>query len=393
MIRVAMIVLHDMAWDRRVDREARALAAAGYDVAVFCLESTDKPAVEKRGGYTIRRVATSATAPWSKPLRKARAFSRRERQLLSAIVAYGPAVVHCHDLPTLRTGIRAGRQTGARVVFDDHELYPDSLMQRKFQRSFPVQRYWRSIEAKYVPQADAVITVSPGIARILRERHHVEPLVLLNVPEELLPPCTTSRLREELDIPEDVPVVLYQGLLLEAGRSLRELVEAMTRVPRAILVVQGTGAGLQEMAALVESSGLSDRVRFMGWVPTEELYSYTCGATVGTVFLDGVELSHQHSLPNRLFLYFMAGVPTVVSDLPDMADLVDLERVGVKAAPRDPVAMADAINWLIEHPDERRQMAERARAISEMRYNWTIQSQGLLDLYVELTGARTPAIT
>ena len=72
--------------------------------------------------------------------------------------------------------------------------------------------------------------------------------------------------------------------------------------------------------------------------------------------------------------------------------VVDLERVGVKAAPRDPVAMADAINWLIEHPDERRQMAERARAISETRYNWTMQSQGLLDLYVELTDARTPAI-
>ncbi len=393
MTRVAMIVLHDMAWDRRVDREARALADAGYDVTVFCLQGPDFPDAETRNGYAIRRVASRATAPWTRPLSKINHFRRRERDIVTAVAAHRPSVVHCHDLPTLRMGFRAASGCDARVVFDDHELYPDSLMQRKFQRSYPVQKYWRSIEAKYVPRADAVVTVSPGIARILHERHGVDPLVVLNVPEELLPPCTGSRLRDELGIPQETPIVLYQGLLMEVGRSLTELIEAMARVPDAALVVQGTGDGLEGMKRRAAELGLSARTHFMGWVPTDELYSYTCGVTVGTVFLDGLELSHRHSLPNRLFLYMMAGVSAAVSDLPDMAALVDAEQIGVKVAARDPESMADGINWLIKHPEERQLMAERGRHLSETRFSWATQSQALLDLYSSLTGAPTSEIT
>ncbi|GAB4276437.1 MAG: glycosyltransferase family 4 protein [Coriobacteriia bacterium] len=383
--RIAMIVLHDMVWDRRVDRAASALAEAGYEVTVFCLRSADQPRTETHNGYRIERAVPWETSPWSKPLTKIKQSSERKRGLVAAVSAYAPDVVHCHDLPTLEYGVLVRERTGAKVVFDDHELYPDSLMQKKGgQGSAPVITYWRSVEKRFVPQADAVITVSSGIARIHKERYGVKAHVVLNVPERLEPPCARSRLREALSLDEQVPIVLYQGLLLETGRSLVELVDAMAQVPAAHLAVQGSGDGKAAMEARVAERGITERVHFMGWLPTEDLYSYTCGATVGTVFLDGVEKSHQNSLPNRLFLYMMAGVPVAVSNLPVMSEFVRRERIGITANPRDPDSMAAAIRWLIDHPEERAEMAVRGRRLAETTYNWPVQKQVLLDVYADL---------
>jgi glycosyltransferase involved in cell wall biosynthesis len=68
-----------------------------------------------------------------------------------------------------------------------------------------------------------------------------------------------------------------------------------------------------------------------------------------------------------------------------MSLIVDGEGIGVKAAPRDPDSIAAAIRWLIEHPEERADMAVRARELAETTYNWEVQSQALLDLYERLT--------
>jgi glycosyltransferase involved in cell wall biosynthesis len=81
----------------------------------------------------------------------------------------------------------------------------------------------------------------------------------------------------------------------------------------------------------------------------------------------------------------MAGVVPAVTDLPGMSLIVDGEGVGVKAAPRDPDSIASAIRWLIEHPQEREEMAARARTLAETTYNWEVQSGRLLDLYERLT--------
>jgi len=383
MSRVAMVVLHDMRWDRRIDRAASAVAGAGHEVAIFCARGDDLPAVEKRGGYEIRRVATPETAPWRRPIAKISASRRRDAELTQAIAAWNPDLVHCHDLPALAPGVRAAAERDAKVIYDDHELFPDSLEQKA--RSFVVA-HWRRMERRYVPQADAIVTVSPGLAEILKERYGGEPVVVPNVPEEIMPPCEGSRLREEYGIPDETPIVLYQGLLLEVGRSLIELVEAMQHVPDAALVVMGTGAGEQPMRERVQALGLEDRVIFTGWLPTEEVYSYTCGVTVGTVFHDGVTVSHQHAWPNRLFLYMMAGVPMAVADLPGLKRIAEGEGVGVTATPRDPQSMADAINWLIEHPSERAEMARRGREAAETTYNWPVQKRTLLDVYERLLG-------
>ena len=94
-----------------------------------------------------------------------------------------PDAVHAHDAAMLLPGLLAARRVGARLVYDSHELASGVGYH---------SRTWAvvvgAVERLGAPRADAVITVSGGIAERLRERYglHDRPVVVRNIPD--LPP-------------------------------------------------------------------------------------------------------------------------------------------------------------------------------------------------------------
>lgn len=380
---VVMIVLNDMTFDARVRREAATLAAAGHQVDVVCQSGTGLAEVEQVDGFAVRRVSQVGRVSWRRPLRKLAEFRIRERELVRAVAALEPDVVHCHDTPTLVAGSRAARACGAAVVYDAHELYPDSLMQRKYQRAAPVQAYWRRVERRHIPQAHAVITVSPGHRDTLAARFGVDAIVLPNV-LPLEPQCEGSPLREQLGIAPHAPVLLYQGALLSVGRSVDELLQVIARIPDAVLVVQGAGAGLDSAKERTAGLGVSDRVHFMGQLDPGDLYRLTCGVDIGTAFIDGITLNHRLTWPNRIFMFMMAGVPIAATDVPGMGGLVTELGIGATAAPTDVDDMERAVRSLLDDPDGRAEMGRRAREAAEREYNWEHVSGRLVSLYDRL---------
>ena len=53
--------------------------------------------------------------------------------------------------------------------------------------------------------------------------------------------------------------------------------------------------------------------------------------------------NHRLALPNKVFEYIAAGVPVVVSDLPELRRLVEEHGVGWTADARRPAALAEAL--------------------------------------------------
>jgi hypothetical protein len=92
-----------------------------------------------------------------------------------------------------------GKQTtGARIVYDSHELAREEHSESWLWRML-CRPHVCAIEAAGVHDADRVVTVSPGIARLLAETYSlaVSPLVVLNVPEyrsvETHPPLSLNQ--------------------------------------------------------------------------------------------------------------------------------------------------------------------------------------------------------
>jgi hypothetical protein len=85
-----------------------------------------------------------------------------------------------------------------------------------------------------------------------------------------------------------------------------------------------------------------------------------------------------------MFEYMAAGLPVIASDFPLWRQIVDGAGCGLLVDPLDPVAIADAMQWILEHPAGAEAMGRRGRQAVEEKYNWEREAEKLIGLYERL---------
>jgi glycogen(starch) synthase len=412
--RVCMFVHNALLHDSRVEREAAALAAAGYDVRVVAARGAGTPARERRDGFDVERVDSDPTptravrralaargrggdiGTVAAPLHGGRAGIRgaAERLALRAHLAAelarylrraaaaggtAPAQVWMgHDLDALPAAWLARRRHGGRLLYDSHELFSERIAVSSAARPF-----WRAIERWLAPRADAVVTVGDGVAAELARRYRMpSPTVVRNLPASApADPADRSPLRAALGLAADARIALYLGGL-QPGRGLEILVDVAARLAVGdVVVLMGPGhpdyvAALRERAA---RAGAAERLVLAPAVPTEDVVRWAAGADVGLALIQNVSLSYFLSLPNKLFEYVAAGLPVVASDFPELRGVVEGRGLGAVCAPDDPDAIARAIAWTLDDPDRHERLRAAARAAAA-ELTWDAESRVLVEL-------------
>jgi glycosyltransferase involved in cell wall biosynthesis len=359
-----MLLHKSVVHDSRVRREAATLAQAGHDVTVVEL---DPDARGRLDGFS--RVSAAPPA-W---VRRALPFHLYRAAFLAAFVARvvrgRPDVVHAHDAAMLLPGLLGARLTGAKLVYDSHELATGVPY-----REVGWTRFVSAVEKIALPRCAAVVTVTDGIADRLHERYRLRqrPVVVRNVCGlPAAPP--TGELRARLDI-GDAPLVLHQGAAAP-DRGCEVLIRAMAEVPGAHLVFlgdEGEPGYVDRLRALADS-----RVHFVPSVPVERLLALTAEADVGVSLLQDTCENHRLALPNKVFEYVAAGVPVVASDLPEMRRLIERHGIGWTVAPDSSHEIAAAV---------REALAAATRV--DCAFSWQSESRGLRRAYEALAGAQ-----
>jgi glycosyltransferase involved in cell wall biosynthesis len=377
-MRVAMLLHKSVEHDSRVRREASALARAGHRVSV--LELAPLPgAAAALEGFERRSCLPPA---W---MRRRLPFQLYRLAFLAAFVRaqvrLRPDVIHAHDAAMLAPGILGARLTGARLVYDSHEL-ATSVPYR--------ERAWAwfvaGIERVIVPRCAAVITVSEGIAERLRLRYRLSrtPTVVRNVTALRLD--GPGNLRARLGIDAATPLVLHQGAPAPA-RGCEVLLDAVQRLAGVHLAFLGDPEPgyAERLRREVRAHGLEDRVALLPSVPLERLLAHTAEADVGVTLLQDTCENHRLALPNKLFEYIAARVPVVASALPETSALVERHGVGWCVPPGDAAALADALHRALRGRDDpalRERLECAARELS-----WEREQQRLVGLYARLAPA------
>ncbi len=293
-------------------------------------------------------------------------------------LATGAQVWHAHDLNTLDIGCRCKRlRPGTRLVYDSHELATErSRMGRRHRR--------QALRKEHLGLAsvDEAIWSSISYARRAVEQHGIPfPNIVRNVPE-LIEVKQGWDLHQRLAIPAGKRILLYQGSIQE-HRGIEETIEAITQLAGCVLVVIGYGYHRPALEDLVRRRGLTERVKFFGPIPNDELLYYTASADVGLCIIQGQSLSYRWSLPNKLFEYMMAGIPVVASDYEEMGRVVREEGVGTVCDPTDPASIVAAVRAIIDNPPAEARYRAAAKAATG-RYHWAEEAKVLLAIYDRL---------
>lgn len=173
------------------------------------------------------------------------------------------------------------------------------------------------------------------------------------------------KLRELLVIPEDKKVILYLGRL-EAMKGLPYLIDAFASLKDrkdTILVLAGTGSGQELLEEQVREKGIQNRVRFLGYVPTDQALRYY---SIAWVYVLPSITTPMGKEPWGLVVNeaFNQGIPVIATDAVGAAagGLVIHDVTGKIVPERDAQALANAICELLDQPELRHKLGENARA-------------------------------
>jgi glycosyltransferase involved in cell wall biosynthesis len=302
--------------------------------------------------------------------------------LADVLDALQPSLIHVHDALPLpaATAHAARRRTRHRqrvqVLYDSHECLHEL---EKSYTSSPLYAALARIEKEYIHDVARVITVSPQIARVLKDLYRLRrlPTVVANGPNARRD-LTAPSLRREIGLDPAVPLAVYSGWVAPE-RGLDTVLRALPGMPslHLALVVNSQSRELLSVLRLANELGVLDRVHTAPYVTPSQITQYLSSADIGLIPLkSGGHLDL--SLPTKFREYAHAGLPMVVSDNAAMAAEINRTKIGRVFKAGNVGGLKLQVERVLLEPDR-----YRNRITEELldEYSWETQSGKLRAIY------------
>lgn len=371
---ITNIVLNDFKNDSRVLKISKSLAKTGYRVRVVAMHEPTLPLTDDMAGFEVRRIELFF-ARFS-PNKIVHLFKYLEFTLRLLLRFNDHDIYHCNDLHALPAGIllKTFSRRQVKIVYDAHEYETESRGVKGFEKTFR-----RLLEGFLIRFTDRRITVSNSIAGEYARIYNIEkPAVLLNIPS-LSNESRHDLFRQNLGIGAQQKIFLYQGGL-SYGRGIEVLMDTFDGAIQSdsVLVLMGYGELESDIRQRADNS---QRIFFHPAVPPDQIPLYTSSADVGISTIENICLSYYYCLPNKLFEYLMAEIPVIVSNLFEMANLVNQYGLGVVAQENSVSGINQAVIDMESFDLEA--FSHRVKPF-KAEFNWEAQETTLIEIYADL---------
>jgi glycogen(starch) synthase len=323
-----------------------ALRERGHEIIVVTRQdSQDLPTEDRYQGLSVHRFPFW-TAFASHNVDQLIAARQRLAKLKRA---FAPELVHIHGF-------------GPSVLFhlETTHAHPSPLLVTLIEER--PHREGRELLGRMLLAADWVTAKSTAVlaqARRFAPQINTRSSVLhngLNVPALLPEPLLT-----------DAPRLLCLGrLAIQKGFDLAitALASITNRFPNARLIVAGDGPERPNLERQVAELGLADIVDFVGWVSPDKVYALINTSTI--VLMP----SRWEGLPSVVLQAAMMARPVVATRVSGLSEVIVHKDTGLLIDPGDRNALAEAIAWLIDHPETATRMGQAARRQVQERFSW-----------------------
>lgn len=280
-----------------------------------------------------------------------------------------------NDLDTLLPNYLISKLKRMPLVYDSHEYFTGVP---EIQNRPLIKWVWTTIEKNIFPRLKYVMTVSDSIAEQYEKQYGIRPVVIRNCARSSVGMKQFSR--SDLGVPDDHLLLILQGGGINIDRGGEELIEAVSRLENVSLIIAGSGDVIDLLKEKTIALNSFDRIRFIKKLPWKEMMRYTRSADAGMSLDKDTNLNYHFSLPNKLFDYISAGIPTVAGNLPEIRKIIEDNNCGIIIPSVTPGEICKAIKSLRDDRALLNKMKLNAVKASES-LNWDLENKKVTDFY------------
>ena len=362
---IIVTVTNDLVTDQRVHKVCTSLNKAGYNVTLIGRFLKNSSSINR--DYRTKRMRLFFNVGFL-------FYAEFNLRLFFKVLFLKKDILVANDLDTLLPCYLISVLFRKKIVYDSHELFTEvpELVNRP-----KTQKIWLALENKIVPKLANCITVCDSISAYYKAQYDTSFHVIKNVPENIVP--KPSKLPFEI---KNKKIILYQGAL-NAGRGLELIIETMLYLQEYLLVIIGSGDLEKVLEEKVRQHSLESKVLFMGKIAPNKLKGITPYADLGISLEEDLGLNYRYALPNKIFDYIHGKVPCLVSDLPEMKNLVLSNNFGTVIESRKPKRMAKQITAIFN--DSKRYNIWLENLNKPNTFNWDVEHKKIISLFKNLT--------
>ena len=258
-------------------------------------------------------------------------------------------------------------------------------------------KFMRFIEKKTVERADAVIAVGKTIRKWIIEELGAVPEKVFYVPNGIDPQVfkpwiekERNKLKKqislELNIPKKSNTILFTKHFTPRY-GFQFIIPALPQIlkehPNIYIIATNEDDHLPKMRDLARKYNVEKNIIFTRRVSIEYLVGLY---NIADVFVHP-SINEQETFGISLIEAMACELPVIATAIGGPKEILEEgmkqmgKPVGLLIPPKNPKAIADAVIYLLEHPDEARKMGRRARKYVLKNYTWEIVAKKTLEVY------------
>lgn len=390
--RIAIVTHSVVEEDPRIRRESEALAAAGWEVDVFCLRGPGDPELAARG---IRLV------PLDVRRHQGAGLVTYLREYASFLVRSGFALTRAHPRRRYRVVqvaappdplILAGlplRLVGVPLILDLHEATPE-FFKTRFTRASG------RLSDRLLHLAERVSIALARVAISVNQARHDRLLRLGYAPGKLR--IVTNGPSLGRFRPETLPArgfmadgtlrIVYTGAVTPLY-ELDVVVRAIARIHAerpdlpVVLEIYGRGDAEEGLAELAAELGIADRLALHGRIPLDAIPAALAAVDIGVSPIQRNPFT-EISMPTKALEYAVMGKPVVAADLPAAREHFPSDEL-CWYEPGDAASLAAALLRIVDDPARRADATGRAAARAR-DLSWDQEAPAYVALIEEIGG-------
>jgi len=341
--------LADASTNPRPRRMIELLSGLGFQIDVACFPLKTELPIERhiiigafannkilrRAARWLRRrcsevVGRAAQMSGALSVDCAFAFEFTEKKLNINFGKY--ELISVHDLELLPLVCRSVRW--GKIIFDAREFYPEEIGNSWWFRNFigPIRH---QMCADFLPQCDACMTVSEGLAKEYKSRFGVDIFVSYSAPHfrDLAPrPTSSTQVR-----------MVHMGCA-NRDRKLENLIKVMRLLDKRFSLDLYLVGSKSYQKYLRRIAGKDKRIRFCEAVGYTDLVDTMHRYDIGFYYLEPTGFNVTYNLPNKFFEFIQARLAVAIGPSPEMGKLGRRYNCALVASEFSATSMASSLN-------------------------------------------------